>query len=80
MNNVDTEAYDTRFKATIADARMPLAVTQPIGRRALMMAKKPKKTDNNGWTAADDTQLYKWKGACSPPLSGPRTSAILRAT
>ena len=36
---------------------------QPVGRRVLMMSKKPKKTDDNGWTPADDSQLYKWKGA-----------------
>jgi len=40
-----------------------LAAWQPAGRQVITTSKNPKKTDDNGWTAADDARLYKWKGA-----------------
>jgi len=54
----------------------PLAAWQPAGRRVITTSKDPKKTDNSGWTAADDARLYKWKGTrrravCSVRLVGP---------
>ena len=41
-----------------------LSAWQPAGRRVITASKNPKKTDDNGWTVAEDARLYKWKGTC----------------